>query len=802
MAVNLTPQQLADALRMGSSPEELAEATRLLAYATEAVHNLAPAAPSAVHNEAAIRLAAYIFDSPTDQGLNISRLMVRSGAGGMLRPYRLHRAAKARGEAVQEQTGTGTGTAGIDLQARAAAAANTSFLSTFIARVQAVVVSIVPAWARQPNAPTVSGKTPLRIFHKNSAAAVDNNDLQNAISNPNDGDLVAAYNASAVSIWRYMEGVPGLWHIQVIWNRAITDAQGVLESGRLIGFQSFDLGVTTSQINPRLSRLFPGASNRDIVLVLRRTLPNMSGPNTPDETQGRLEVWEVESLFGGGIVFRRRVRSEIPKYDQLDTRVLHSRNENLFWETLNAVPNTPGTSSGVGHVLTVSGENDQDYHWAAPEFIDAVARSGIATLQPIVTANRAEIAELTNAEGTGLGKLRGVFAITSPQTLSNIPAYLTTNVAGERDGDLAIVEHGTDFVVQVWRYDLSQATWVKEFEWSTNKPTAWATEGNGERIPAAKLPQEIPFAAMRPELFDSETEAAIAAANANIAFNVSDVIGGETIAQAGTFQLSAAQVAEPDAQIRIDYDLTDAVRTGQPPTEVELILRVDGSGAIVQSLPVHDRHADILTFDVSSLSAATTLKWAIIVKTKGGYSGTIEITNARFHSSDGAADPFIRRVASALVNSLSKVVQGLAARVTALEDSSGGGGGGGGGAEVLISTDLNLRTLLSGETIALSRPLVAGDASKTIIVDVAFWDHLAQVTHTSPLVVNCGHFMGIGGSGNVDSIVSLPTISADYFSYQIIPVTANRVPNSSLNIAFRRANQGYTRVSVRATLIG
>ena len=42
MAVTLTAAQLVAALRLSDSPEELAEATRLLAYATEAVTKYAP----------------------------------------------------------------------------------------------------------------------------------------------------------------------------------------------------------------------------------------------------------------------------------------------------------------------------------------------------------------------------------------------------------------------------------------------------------------------------------------------------------------------------------------------------------------------------------------------------------------------------------------------------------------------------------------------------------------------------------------------------------------------------------------
>ena len=35
----------------------------------------------------------------------------------------------------------------------------------------------------------------------------------------------------------------------------------------------------------------------------------------------------------------------------------------LFWEDVNEVPDTPGTQSGIGRVLTVTGTNDKDYAW-------------------------------------------------------------------------------------------------------------------------------------------------------------------------------------------------------------------------------------------------------------------------------------------------------------------------------------------------------------------------------------------------------------------------------------------------------
>ena len=49
-----------------------------------------------------------------------------------------------------------------------------------------------------------------------------------------------------------------------------------------------------------------------------------------------------------------------------EVQVWKSRNDSAFWEAINEVPDTPGTSTGVGHVLTVIGENDTDYAWRAP----------------------------------------------------------------------------------------------------------------------------------------------------------------------------------------------------------------------------------------------------------------------------------------------------------------------------------------------------------------------------------------------------------------------------------------------------
>ena len=113
MALTLTVQELSSAIRLGDSAEELAEATRLLAYVTAAIStHLADAyedAPEAVVNEAAIRLAGYLFDQPNaGRGLSFANAGRNSGAWAILLPFRVHRAGSTGQtiSAAQEAVGT------------------------------------------------------------------------------------------------------------------------------------------------------------------------------------------------------------------------------------------------------------------------------------------------------------------------------------------------------------------------------------------------------------------------------------------------------------------------------------------------------------------------------------------------------------------------------------------------------------------------------------------------------------------------------------------------------------------------
>ena len=108
MAITISVTELLAALRLGSSAEETAEATRLLSYASEAVTQHAASAPDIVQNESVRRLAGYLFDQPeASRSGAYANALRSSGAGRMLLPYRVHRAGYADAvEAAQAAVGS------------------------------------------------------------------------------------------------------------------------------------------------------------------------------------------------------------------------------------------------------------------------------------------------------------------------------------------------------------------------------------------------------------------------------------------------------------------------------------------------------------------------------------------------------------------------------------------------------------------------------------------------------------------------------------------------------------------------
>ena len=107
MAITLTQDELSAAIRLGDSAEENAESARLLAYVTAAIStHLGTSyedAPEAVVNEAAIRLAGYLFDQPNaGRGLSFANAGRNSGAWAILLPFRVHRAGST-GETISRR---------------------------------------------------------------------------------------------------------------------------------------------------------------------------------------------------------------------------------------------------------------------------------------------------------------------------------------------------------------------------------------------------------------------------------------------------------------------------------------------------------------------------------------------------------------------------------------------------------------------------------------------------------------------------------------------------------------------------
>ena len=97
MAVTIDAAALAAAARVGDSPEETAEITRILAFSTTTVDKHLGAAfattPETVVNEAVIRLGSYYYDHPTvARNAGFADAIRNSGAGAILAPYRRHRA--------------------------------------------------------------------------------------------------------------------------------------------------------------------------------------------------------------------------------------------------------------------------------------------------------------------------------------------------------------------------------------------------------------------------------------------------------------------------------------------------------------------------------------------------------------------------------------------------------------------------------------------------------------------------------------------------------------------------------------
>ena len=91
MAVTISVADFRLELRLANSQEERTLSARALAYASEAVVKFAPLCPDSIHNEAAVRLGAYVYDMPSaGMGSRYANALRSSGAERAMLPWREH----------------------------------------------------------------------------------------------------------------------------------------------------------------------------------------------------------------------------------------------------------------------------------------------------------------------------------------------------------------------------------------------------------------------------------------------------------------------------------------------------------------------------------------------------------------------------------------------------------------------------------------------------------------------------------------------------------------------------------------
>ena len=172
----------------------------------------------------------------------------------------------------------------------------------------------------------------------------------------------------------------------------------------------------------------------------------------------------------------------------------------------------------------------------------------------------------------------------------------------------------------------------------------WAIQADADDIPGSKTING---------LTRSESQAAIPAANARIAFNVGDAsddnVVDETDAEDTSFNITAQQAAEANALLRVRWT-AGGTQVKARPTDVELLLRIRDSGEVLgkHNLPITGTsQTGTAKFPITDAGA---YQWAVRVVTKGNYTGEIIIEEATYHSSQALIEPFIEHVVHPLLS--------------------------------------------------------------------------------------------------------------------------------------------------------
>ena len=116
-----------------------------------------------------------------------------------------------------------------------------------------------------------------------------------------------------------------------------TAGRSIRPSDALVGF---DPAQSDISLVPRTDTL------NEVILTMLRNIPTNL---TTAEKNAIIERLGLTASGEGG--------TELPPYLQSDEQVLHGRAGSLYWDPINEVP-IAGT---VGHVLTKTGENDDEY---------------------------------------------------------------------------------------------------------------------------------------------------------------------------------------------------------------------------------------------------------------------------------------------------------------------------------------------------------------------------------------------------------------------------------------------------------
>lgn len=147
-------------------------------------------------------------------------------------------------------------------------------------------------------------------------------------------------------------------------------------------------------------------------------------------------------------------------------------------------------------------------------------------------------------------------------------------------------------------------------------------------------------------LFKDAGQEDLPGASATIGFNV-DAEVQDTEAAGTSFNLTAQQANEPGAYLTAKYALTGISSLGDLPSDLELLLQVRDTGAILDrhNLKIIASGGEEGHVHFDNLGDAGAKRWAIrIGDGHGGYEGSIQISEVQYHAGQPLADDAVLRI--------------------------------------------------------------------------------------------------------------------------------------------------------------